>query len=146
MVIVDVLVYKCLQNSSVLVILGTISSFTGFVTRKTRRVSLVEQELHIRPEYLSSPPVFSVVRIARSLVFCAMFCRSLSFCPFFFRLLCCLSFFLLPIVLSVLFSVAYCVVCPFFSCLLCCLSFFLLPIVLSVLFSLAYCVVCPFFL
>ena len=30
---------------------------TGFVTRSTRRVSLVEQELLTLPEYLSSPPV-----------------------------------------------------------------------------------------
>ena len=32
---------------------------TGFVTRITRRVSLVEQELLTIPEHLSSPPVFS---------------------------------------------------------------------------------------
>jgi len=35
-------------------------------------------------EHLSSPPVFSGVRVARSLCFCAMFCRSLSICPFSF--------------------------------------------------------------
>ena len=32
--------------------------FTGFITRVTRRVSLVEQELLTLPEHLSSPPVF----------------------------------------------------------------------------------------
>jgi hypothetical protein len=36
---------------------------TGFVTRLTRRVPLVEQELPILPEYLSSPPVLSGVRV-----------------------------------------------------------------------------------
>ena len=40
----------------------------GFVTRLRRRVSLVEQELHTLPEHLSSPPVFSGVRVTRSLV------------------------------------------------------------------------------
>ena len=33
---------------------------TEFVTRITRRLSLVEQELLTIPEHLSSPPVFSV--------------------------------------------------------------------------------------
>jgi hypothetical protein len=33
-----------------------------------RRVSLVEQELLTLPEHLSSPPVFSGVRVTRSLV------------------------------------------------------------------------------
>ena len=37
----------------------------GFVTR----VTLVEQELLALPEHLSSPPAFSIVRVARSLVF-----------------------------------------------------------------------------
>ena len=62
--------------------------------RVTRRVSLVEQELLTLPEHLSSPSIFSGVRITRSLVLCVMFCRLL------FVLL---SFFLLAIVLSVLF-------------------------------------------
>ena len=66
--------------------------FTGFVTRVTRRVSLVEQEPPTLPEYLSSSPVLSVVRVTRSLVLCVIFCRSL------FVLL---YFFLLAIVLSV---------------------------------------------
>jgi hypothetical protein len=38
----------------------------GCVTRLTRRVSLVEQELLTLPEHLSSPPVFSGARITRS--------------------------------------------------------------------------------
>ena len=51
---------------------------------------LVEQELLIRPEHLSSSPVFSRVRVTRSLVLCVCFVDT------------CLSFFLLAIVLSVL--------------------------------------------
>jgi hypothetical protein len=51
---------------------------TGFITRLTRRVSLVEQELLTLPEHMSSPPVFSGVRVTRSLVFYIyMFCWSL---------------------------------------------------------------------
>ena len=37
----------------------------------------VEQELLTNQENLSSPLVFSEVRVARSLVFCVVFCRSL---------------------------------------------------------------------
>jgi hypothetical protein len=39
-----------------------------FVTRLTQRVLLVEQELLTLPEHLSSHPVFSGVRVTRSLV------------------------------------------------------------------------------
>jgi hypothetical protein len=41
----------------------------------------VEQELLTLPEHLSSPPVFSGVRVTRSLVFSVVFCRSLCVCP-----------------------------------------------------------------
>jgi hypothetical protein len=58
---------------------------TGFVTRVTRRVPLVEQEQLTPSEQLSSPPVISVVRVTRSLVLCVCFVDScLSFCPFSF--------------------------------------------------------------
>ena len=58
---------------------------TGFVTRLTRRVSLVEQELLTISEHLSSPPVFSGVRVTRSLVLCVCFVdRCLSFYTFSF--------------------------------------------------------------
>ena len=58
---------------------------TGFVTRLTRRVPLVEQELLTFPEHLSSPQVFSGVRVTRSLVLCVCFAdRCLSFCSFSF--------------------------------------------------------------
>ena len=47
----------------------------------TRRASLVEQELLIFPEHLSSPRVFSWVRVTRSLVLYVCFVyRCLSFC------------------------------------------------------------------
>jgi hypothetical protein len=54
---------------------------TGFVTRLTRRVPLVVQELLILPQHLSSPPVCSGVRVTRSLVLCVFFVdRYLYFC------------------------------------------------------------------
>jgi hypothetical protein len=65
---------------------------TGFVTRLTSRVSLVEQELLTLPEHPRSYPGFSGVRVTRSLVLYVCFVD------------CCLFFctFLLAIVLSVL--------------------------------------------
>jgi hypothetical protein len=65
---------------------------TGFVTRLTRRVPLVEHELLTLPEHLSSPPVFKGIRVTRSLVVCVCFVER------------CLSF--------VLFSFGHCFVCP----------------------------------
>ena len=57
----------------------------GFVTRLTRRVPLVEQELLTLQEHLSSFPVFSGVRVTRSLVLYVCFVdRCLSFCTFSF--------------------------------------------------------------
>ena len=56
---------------------------TGFVTRLTRRMPLVEPELITLPEHLSSPPDISGVRVTRSLVVYACFVdRCLSFCTF----------------------------------------------------------------
>ena len=66
---------------------------TGFVTRVTPRVFLVEQERLTLPEYMSSIPVFSGVRATRSFAFCVVFCRSLF------------VLFLLAIVLSVLLQI-----------------------------------------
>ena len=58
---------------------------TGFVTRLTRQVPLVEQDLLTLLEHLSLPPVFSGVRVIRYLVLCVCFVdRCLSFCPFSF--------------------------------------------------------------
>ena len=55
------------------------------VTRLTQRVPLVEQELPTLPEHPSSLPVFSWVRVTRSLVLCVCFVdRCLSFCTFSF--------------------------------------------------------------
>jgi len=47
---------------------------TGFVTRLTRRVAHVEQELLALPEFT---PEFSEVSLAPSFIFCVIFCRSL---------------------------------------------------------------------
>jgi hypothetical protein len=58
---------------------------TGCVTRLTRGVPLEEQELLTLPEHMSSPPVFSGVRVTRSLVLYVCFVdRCLSFCTFSF--------------------------------------------------------------
>jgi hypothetical protein len=65
---------------------------TEFVTRLTRRVSPVEQELHTLPEHMSSPPIFSGVRVTKSLVLYVCFLDRI--CPF--------VLFLLANVLSVL--------------------------------------------
>jgi hypothetical protein len=68
------------------------SLITGLVTRLIRQVPLVEQELLTLPEHISSPPIFTRVRVTRSLVLYVCFVdRCLSFCTF-----------LLAIVLSVL--------------------------------------------
>jgi hypothetical protein len=56
---------------------------TGFITRLARRMSLVEQELLTLPDHLSSPPVFSGVRVTRCLCVCFVD-RCLSFCTFSF--------------------------------------------------------------
>jgi hypothetical protein len=59
----------------------------------TRQIPLVEQKLLILPEHLSSPRVFSGVRVTRSLALCVCFVkRCLSFCLFFFWPLYCLFF------------------------------------------------------
>ena len=110
------------QNSTIETYI-TIGSFphswliTGFITIVTRRVLHVEQELLTLPEHLSSPSVSSFVRVARSLVFCVMFCGSL-FCPF------------------VPFSFGHCIVCP----LSLMASDYHFGILLKLFFSL-----CPFF-
>jgi hypothetical protein len=58
-----------------------------------------EQELLTLPEHMSSPPLFSGVRVTRS--FMCMFCRSLSvLLYFFFWPLCCLFFFDIRILIT----------------------------------------------
>jgi hypothetical protein len=62
-----------------------VSTQRYILTRLTRRVSLVEQELLSLPEHLSSSPDFSGVRVTRSLVLYVCFVdRCLSFCTFSF--------------------------------------------------------------
>jgi hypothetical protein len=46
----------------------------------------MEKELLALPGHQSSPPMFSGVRVARSLIFCVVLCRSL-YCLSFFDLL-----------------------------------------------------------
>jgi hypothetical protein len=72
--------------------LSSSSLITGFVTKITRRIPHVKQELLSLPENLSWPLIFSRVHVTRSLVFCVVFCRSLFvLLSFFFRSLYCLS-------------------------------------------------------
>jgi len=82
---------------------------TGFVTRDTRRVPLVEQELPTLPEHLRLPPFFIGICVVRSSIFCVMFCRSLfAFLSFFFWPLCCLSFVLRILVTRLVSSNSSC--------------------------------------
>ena len=64
-----------------------------FVTRVTRQVPLLEQEFLTLSENLSSLLVFSGVRVAPSLVLCAMFCRSLFVLFSFGHYVVCLSIY-----------------------------------------------------
>ena len=97
---------------------------TEFVTRLTRRVPLVEQELLIRPEHLSSSPVLvgfvygegysrnalctlNLISTFYYLIlsFICMLCRSLFVhLYFFFWPLCCLFFFDIRILIAPLVS------------------------------------------
>ena len=89
----------CLKHFPIL------SSFTGFVTRLTRRVPLVEQELSTHPEHLSASPIFSGVCITRSFVLCGMLCWSLFILLYFlFWPLCCLFFSDIHILITLLIS------------------------------------------
>jgi hypothetical protein len=85
------------------ILIGTTSSgiyypirlqFHIFFKQNSKRVPLVEQELLILPEHLSSPPVFSEVCVTRSLVLCVYFVDR-CFCTFFFWSLFCMFFFVL---------------------------------------------------
>ena len=68
-------------------------------------LSLVAQELLTLPEHLSSPLVFSGVRVTRSLVLYVLSCRSLFvLLYFFFWSLCCLFFFDIRILITLLVS------------------------------------------
>ena len=78
---------------------------TEFVIKLIRRVPLVGHELPTLPEHLSSPPVFSWIRVTRSLVLCVCFVdRCLPFCTFFLWPLCCLFFFDIRILITPLVS------------------------------------------
>ena len=72
---------------------------TGFVTRVTQRVSLLDKELLPSSEHLSSPPVFIGVRVTRSLMLSLVVCMSC-------RSLCVLLYFL-AIVVSILLWFSY---------------------------------------
>ena len=56
--------------------------FTGLVSRLTKWVPLMQQELITLPEFTPSPPGFRGVRVTRSLVSCV--CFVIVVCPFIF--------------------------------------------------------------
>jgi len=79
------------DNGYVPLVVNTSRSFpyssliTGFVSRLTRRVLLVEQERFTLPEHLSEPPVFSGVHVTQFFILCVCFVDfCFSFCPFYF--------------------------------------------------------------
>ena len=76
---------------------------TGFVTRLTRRLPLVEQELPSLSEHLSSTPGFKWGSCYSIFSFLCKFCRSL-FALLSFWPLCCLSFYDLRILSTPLVS------------------------------------------
>ena len=77
---------------------------TGFVTKLTRPVPLMEQELLTLTKHVSSSPIVSRVRVTRSLVLYVYFAnRCLSFL-YFLLYLCCLFFFDLGIMITPLVS------------------------------------------
>jgi hypothetical protein len=80
-------------------------TYHRFVTRLTRRMSLVEQELLTLPEHPRSPPIFSGVCVTQSLVLYVYFCRSLFVLLYFiFWPLCCLFLFDVRILVTLLVS------------------------------------------
>ena len=84
---------------------------TGFVTRLTRRVPLVEQELLTFPGHLSSPSGFSGVRVPLSLVlYVCIVDRCLFFCTLSFGH-CVVCSFLIYLLIAPLVSFGHCVVC-----------------------------------
>ena len=80
---------------------------TGFVTRVARRVPLVVHELLTFPENMGSSPVFSGIRVARSLVFCVVIWWSLFVLLSFYFWALCLRSIDLRIMIITLFSSTY---------------------------------------
>ena len=73
----------CIPN----LVLSSLMTYYRVCDKSSTTVSLLEQELLTIPEHPSSPPVFSEVRVAQSLVFCRslfVFCSSsCSYCTVF---------------------------------------------------------------
>jgi hypothetical protein len=61
-----------------------LEAYIFFMLNITRRMPLVEHELLTIPVYMSSTPVFSGVRVTRSLVLCVVLCRSFVVLKSFF--------------------------------------------------------------
>ena len=61
-------IFACKVQRENVQIVDDLRLITGFVTRATGRVPLVEQEVLIFPEHLCSPPIFGGVRVTQSSV------------------------------------------------------------------------------
>ena len=100
--------FTCRKHFLVLYLFMISLSWIVFVTRVTRCVSPVEQELHTLQEYLTLSPVCSGIRVARFLVFYVVvfFIVVYPFVLLSFSSysLCCLSFFHLRVLINPLFS------------------------------------------
>ena len=89
--------YTCIYYNLALYITPVVFTYGMNITRLTRHMSLVEQELLNFPEHLSSTPGFSGVRVSIFSFMC-MFCRSLFVLLYVFLWsLCCLFFFAIQI-------------------------------------------------
>ena len=94
---------------------------TGFVAGVAQWVPLVTLWLPTILKQINSPPGFSRVHFAQSLVFCLMFCWPLLvyFCPLSFGIVYYLSFYLqLPVIpfgIYKLFSLKFKITCFFYT-------------------------------
>jgi hypothetical protein len=90
--------------AALLLILDTIVQTNVLLVCTHYHIGLINtdfNELLTLPEHQSSHPVFSGVRVIRSIVFCVMFCRTLFILlSFFCWPLCCLSVFELRILIT----------------------------------------------
>ena len=64
---------KEMQNQQTIWHRQNITKLQLKIVETAKSMSLVEQELYTLPEHLCSPPVFSEVRVTRSLVLCVCF-------------------------------------------------------------------------
>jgi hypothetical protein len=81
------------------------SDYVRFRLTVTRLVSLMGQELHIRPKHVSYLPIYCGIRVAQYLGFCVVFYRSLFILIFLLAIILC---HLLAIILCHLLAIILC--------------------------------------